>query len=60
MKGGNQLDNLLIDYFQYMFSSNVQERPMEFLKLVRVQVIAPMNEALSHKFLKEKIVAALH
>lgn len=58
-KEGNQLDNLLINYFQSMFSFNDQEEPMEFLEPFRGRVTVPMNEDLSRKFLKEEIVVAL-
>lgn len=58
-KEGYQLDFLLIDYCQSMFSSSSQEGPMEFLEPLRDNVIAPKNEVISRVFSKEEIVAAL-
>lgn len=36
-KEGNQLDDLIVDYFQSMFPTTRREEPTEFLEPSRVQ-----------------------
>lgn len=46
-KEGNQLDELIVDYFQSIVSASIQDGPMEFLETLEGCVIDTLNEDLS-------------
>lgn len=46
-KEGNQVDTLILDYFQSIFTSIGHEGSMEFLKPLRGRVTTSMNDKLS-------------
>lgn len=56
---GNQLDSLIVDYFQSIFSTNVDKGPMDFLLTVWRRVTDSMNEDLIWDFTVEEIHIAL-
>lgn len=46
-KEGNQLDELIVDYFQSIVSASIQDGPMEFLETLEGCVTDTLNEDLS-------------
>lgn len=56
-KEGNQLDILIVDYFQSVFTTKGQEGPTDFLESVRGKISPSINEELPREFTSDEILS---
>lgn len=58
-KKGAQFEELIIDYFQQLFSTSIQHGNLEFLSSLKGRVTCQRNEDLNRSFIAEEIQNAL-
>lgn len=59
-KEDNQLNALITDYFQSIFTSSNPTNALDFLEPLRGRITEPMNAELSKEFTREEIYFALN